>query len=92
MIVEFGGRFLIWNAMTDSPASKLMCLEDLKEYLLQRYGDIALVNFQERMHRVFAQGTSSTRGLLKSELLEINRAGPGASLIACEKEMIKAYT
>lgn len=92
MIVEFGGRFLIWNPMTDAPASKLMCIDGLKAHMLQRYGEKGLSDFQARMDRVMRHGTSSTRGLDKLDLLTINRAGPGASSITCEKEMIRTYS
>lgn len=91
MIVEFGGKYLIWCIQRDAPKTKLMTRFELQQTLVGSKGGEALMAFNERMERVHCTGTSSTRGLTKEELLTINRAGEDGSAITSEREMAKAY-
>lgn len=92
MIVEFGGNYLLWCIHSDAPKTKLMTAYELQELLIGMLGPEALAIFHDRMQRVAANGTSSTRGLTKDELLAINKAGVNGAAINTEPEMVRAYS
>jgi hypothetical protein len=91
-IAEFGGKYLEWSSVVDAPVTYLMSREEFLTYLTEEYGRAGVLDFETRMARVDAQGTSSKLGTTKESLLSFNRAGPDESCITTEAAMGVAYT
>jgi hypothetical protein len=92
MIAQFGGRYLEWSDNVDAPLTHLMTEEQLKQYLLQKYGfRDGLQEIDARLDRVRKSGTSSQIGITREDLLRHNHAGEEGSTVSTEAEMVELY-
>lgn len=92
MIVEFGGKYLMWSSRCDSPYTHLMTRDELEVHVLEESGTDGLADLPRRMARVGKTGTSSLHGITKADLLASNRAGENETRIGTEAEMIERYS
>ena len=90
-IAEFGGKYLIWSTVVDSPITYLMTAAELRDYIESEEGKQGLRVLPFRLERVRENGVSGF-GVKKQDLLALNRAGAQESHIATEEEMIERWT
>lgn len=77
--------YLEWSTVADAPTTFGMSLGEFRRYYRMQYGRAAMGEFDRRMERVEAKGTSSMIHDSLDELLEGNRAGKGESHLSREE-------
>jgi hypothetical protein len=81
--------YLEWSTIVDAPVSCGMTLEELQEYIRNRYGDEGLRQLPDRLARVEATGCSAMNDDLAG-LLACNRAGDGETELT-KDEIVQFY-
>lgn len=92
MIVEFGGKYLMWSTVINAPVTCLMTREELEIHVMEEYGRNGLADLPRRMERVGKTGTSSLNGMTKADLMRLNLAGDNEAHVGTEAEMVERYT
>ena len=79
-------RYFEWSTICDAPLTFGMTLEELHDYVRERYGPPGLEELPKRLERVERSGTSALPGPLSAEdLLKGNRAGAGETTIGIDE-------
>lgn len=68
--------FVEWSTVVDAPVTHGMTFEEIALYYLNRYGTSGMDDFDERIARTKAHGTSCRDKTTAEELIAGNRAGP----------------
>lgn len=79
-----------WSTVVDAPVTFGQSLEDFKEYYRNEYGQSSVRDFEDRMKRVEAKGTSSQIYDNVDELISGNRAGDDETELTKE-EILEQY-
>jgi len=74
-ICKLDGLYFEWSTIVDAPRTYGMTLEEFTAYYQDEYGHSAMVDFDDRMLRVEAIGTSSRLHRDIADLIAWNRAG-----------------
>jgi|SRR5208337_1703752 len=92
--VEAAGRdyYFEFSTVVDAPVTFGMTRREFEEYYCKEYGNYALESgeFQDRMKRVEAKGTSSHMHASAEEVLSVNRAGKNETRLTVA-QLIDAY-
>lgn len=78
-----------WSTIVDAPVTYGMTLEQFTEYYQEQYGRQGMFDFEERMKRVEAKGTSAHNYRDVEEVIAANRAGPDEKALSKE-ELVKS--
>lgn len=71
------GVFFEWSTVVDAPVTIGMSLDEFSEYYKAQYGEYDFEReFEDRIERATAKGTSSLQYTNLRELVQHNRAGP----------------
>jgi hypothetical protein len=89
-IIKLDEYYLIWSSVVDAPVTYAFSLDELKEYIKDKYGNEGLRHLPFRLKRVEVQGTSLHYNYTIDDCLSLNRAGPGETRYTKE-EIIEHY-
>lgn len=81
-IARLDDMYFEWSTIVDAPVTYGMTREEFKEYYLEEYGRSSLLEFEQRMLRVDAKGTSSHIHASAEETVYVNRAGKGETCLS----------
>jgi len=82
--------YLEWSTVVDAPTVFGMSLEEFKEYYKDEYGRQGMWDFDKRLERVEAKGTSSMMHNSVEEVISGNRAGKDETELTL-KQIISYY-
>lgn len=82
--------YLLWSSVVDAPVTNGVGLTEFKEFYKDEYGNEGMKEFDERMARVNAKGTSCRLSKNVEEFLACNRAGPFESNLSYD-EIVRFY-
>ena len=89
-IVKLGSKYVMWSTIVDAPLTEGMTREELREYIQDQHGRAGVADFEERMKRVEAKGTSFVDLKSVEDVIHLNRAGANEKTLTLE-ELIKEY-
>ncbi len=82
--------YMEWSAITDTPATFGLSLEEFKEYYQEAYGTQGMLGLPERLERVDKTGTSCYETTSVDDLIAYNTAGKNDTTITKE-QIIEGY-
>ena len=82
--------FLEWSTIVDAPVSYAMQYDEFRDFYQQEYGRSKMAEFEERIARARAKGTSSMLHESADDIIDWNRAGPNETNLSKE-EIIEKY-
>jgi hypothetical protein len=68
-------NFMEWSSVVDAPTTNGMTLAEFKEYYRSEYGNRGMEDLDERLTRVFANGTSARMDKSVNDTIGFNVAG-----------------
>lgn len=88
-IIKLKDHYLEWSTIVDAPVTFGMTLDEFRAHYQAEYGAQGMRDFEERLKRVEAKGTSAIDRAL-DEVIVRNRAGPDEHSLR-KHEIYKAY-
>lgn len=82
--------YLMWSTVVDAPITMGLSREEFKEWYQEEYGNHGMIDFDSRIERVDAKGTSSMMDKNVEETVRFNRAGPKGAPISLQ-EIIRFF-
>lgn len=82
--------YLEWSGISDAPRTYGMTLDEFRAYYREEYGRDGFWDFDERMARVAAKGTSSLDSDDLASVVGFNRAGAGETCLTVA-QLIDSY-
>lgn len=75
-IVKLSDKYLEYSTICDAPVTFGMSRDEMRAYLIERYGTAEEAETDRRLDRCDAIGTSSMMDTSAEDALSYNRAGP----------------
>lgn len=85
VIVKLDGKYLEWSSVVDAPTTYGMTRDAFEVWYRDKYGRVSMVDFERRMARVEAKGTSCMDASSVDELVAGNRAGVEETELSMEQ-------
>ncbi|MBW1799374.1 MAG: hypothetical protein JRJ85_01460 [Deltaproteobacteria bacterium] len=89
-IIKIRDKYLAWSTIWDKPITPGMTLEELKEYIKEKYGEEGLLKLPARLERVAMYGTSFICDKDLEGTIFLNRAGEDETQITAD-EIYRRY-
>ncbi len=90
IIVKLHNYYFEYSTTADAPLIYGLNRDEFEIYYIEEYGENSIKEFQERMERVEAKGTSALFDKTAEETLSCNRAGPDETELTVD-EIYRAY-
>lgn len=84
-IVKLKDNYLEWSTVSESPTTRGMTREQMRQYLLEKGQREVEAEIEERLMRADAHGSSSIPPQTAEDIVTVNRAGENESQLTLDE-------